>query len=473
MGVEKVTNKFFLSLLTILIVLSSVGFAASPFFFKGIAHVNGSLAPNGTIIEVFSPSTASTPISSVTIGEGQLAGLDLGKYVISFESDSGNNVSFKVNGIALIAANGTNTTNQTLGTEIVTTNFNLSINKSANTLACTFAVGCTGAFCVHSICRSASTFCGDAFCDSGESCSTDDSACSSGQACTNGCAATSSGGGGGGGGSSGGGGGGGGTTLPSVTQTINNIMADTPKSVLIAESKLPVSQVEITTSVSLTNVQLVIKEITQPSGVSPAIPAAAGNIYKHLDITSSASSTQLVKMKIKFSVTKSWLTANSIDLGKVVLNRLVGTTWIKLLTTKTGEDAVNVFYEAESPGLSVFAITGERSAAPPIFAVCGNNVFETGEECDELQLGGQTCASKGFESGTLKCTACKFDTSQCVSAQPETPVAPVERPSEGRPIELPPVTDIGGIILIVVILAVLLFVYKLHMKKTASSAGWS
>lgn len=57
----------------------------------------------------------------------------------------------------------------------------------ADGAACSAANECTNSFCVHSICRSASTFCGDAFCDSGESCSSDDSACASGEACTSGC----------------------------------------------------------------------------------------------------------------------------------------------------------------------------------------------------------------------------------------------------------------------------------------------
>lgn len=37
--------------------------------------------------------------------------------------------------------------------------------------SCTSATQCNNGFCVHSICRSSSPFCGDAFCDSGETCS--------------------------------------------------------------------------------------------------------------------------------------------------------------------------------------------------------------------------------------------------------------------------------------------------------------
>lgn len=48
--------------------------------------------------------------------------------------------------------------------------------------------------------------------------------------------------------------------------------------------------------------------------------------------------------------------------------------------------------------------------------VCGNGVLETGEQCEGSNLGGATCASRGFSGGTLSCTAsCAFNTSQCTS----------------------------------------------------------
>jgi len=53
----------------------------------------------------------------------------------------------------------------------------------------------------------------------------------------------------------------------------------------------------------------------------------------------------------------------------------------------------------------------------PATAVCGNGIRETGEACDGADLGGFTCASLGFKSGTLGCDAtCQLDPSQCVAA---------------------------------------------------------
>jgi len=50
-------------------------------------------------------------------------------------------------------------------------------------------------------------------------------------------------------------------------------------------------------------------------------------------------------------------------------------------------------------------------------AVCGNGVIEAEEQCDGVNLNEQTCVTKGFDGGTLSCTAtCQFDTSGCTDA---------------------------------------------------------
>lgn len=50
-----------------------------------------------------------------------------------------------------------------------------------------------------------------------------------------------------------------------------------------------------------------------------------------------------------------------------------------------------------------------------LVAGCGDGQIEVGEDCDTANLAGQNCATKGFSSGTLSCTAsCVFNTSACV-----------------------------------------------------------
>ena len=47
-------------------------------------------------------------------------------------------------------------------------------------------------------------------------------------------------------------------------------------------------------------------------------------------------------------------------------------------------------------------------------SICGNGVLDSGEQCDGVDLQGQTCASMGFGSGALSCSPlCTFGSGQC------------------------------------------------------------
>lgn len=45
--------------------------------------------------------------------------------------------------------------------------------------------------------------------------------------------------------------------------------------------------------------------------------------------------------------------------------------------------------------------------------VCGNAVIETGEQCEGVNFNGLTCASYGFDSGSLQCGGCQIVTTSC------------------------------------------------------------
>lgn len=57
-----------------------------------------------------------------------------------------------------------------------------------------------------------------------------------------------------------------------------------------------------------------------------------------------------------------------------------------------------------------FACSGTPSSCS---AICGNGMIHGSEECDGANLAGQTCVSRGYTSGTLRCSACSFDETGC------------------------------------------------------------
>jgi hypothetical protein len=51
--------------------------------------------------------------------------------------------------------------------------------------------------------------------------------------------------------------------------------------------------------------------------------------------------------------------------------------------------------------------------------ICGNDLAEDNEDCDNADLKGKTCETIGYASGTLSCLpSCDFDTSLCVPIVP-------------------------------------------------------
>jgi hypothetical protein len=73
-----------------------------------------------------------------------------------------------------------------------------------------------------------------------------------------------------------------------------------------------------------------------------------------------------------------------------------------------------------------------------ILTLCGNNMKETGEQCDGSDLGGASCASQSFSGGALSCTAsCVFNTSACTSGGGGGGGAPIVNPPTINPPRTP------------------------------------
>lgn len=371
-------RKILLITIAILLFAASLSFAVDPRFFKGYVFVNGSLGQSGTVVQVYL-NNASTATNGVILGQGNLNTTPEGWYTISFEAETGDNVTFKINGVPPIEANGTNTTAQpiTVGL-LVVENFNLSVNKSNTGSSCTYSSGCTSGFCVdgyccNTACSGACNLCNVAGAlgtctDSNAQCAGTTSACycsggscvacSSGYTCSsNSCSLISSGGGGGGGG------GGGAVVDEEDTQTVDSIKTSAPASFKIDEDKvddLKVEEVELEVNVEVSNASLTVKESSKPSGANIAISEDSGLVYKYLDITTNVPNTAISKAKIKFRVSKSWVDDNDIDKNTVVLKRYVDDDWASLETTMLREDDNYYYFEAATTGFSTFAVTGQK-----------------------------------------------------------------------------------------------------------------
>ncbi len=331
-------RKFYLAVI-VFIFLAGVAFSQSPpsaATWWGNVTINGANASDGTGVLAYNGSTL--------LAETTLGAFKTGAYLIGVNCSSGQGVHLKV--YDLSASNVT----CSLG---VKTELNLSVNTTANGVACNYAGSCTTGFCVDSYCCNSA--CGGA--------SEDCNVAGSLGTCTS--TATSSTGGGGGGG-----GGGGAVSAPAASESqtvVGTIAAGGTADVNFAKSAtLGVESIKITVKEQVSSVSVTVKETSKPAAASVAIESSSGSVYKYLDITPTVSNEKISSAKVQFKVPKTWFDTNSIDPATVVLKKNVVAGWVDLSTSQTKFDGTYYYYESTTTSFSTYAITGQKTQAAPV-----------------------------------------------------------------------------------------------------------
>jgi len=89
------------------------------------------------------------------------------------------------------------------------------------------------------------------------------------------------------------------------------------------------------------------------------------SVYKYLDIKLTANDSyvqedDLKSLEFKFKVEKTWIKDYKIDKETIRLIRYHDGIWQNLSTTLVNENETYVYYSAESPGFSTFAVVGSK-----------------------------------------------------------------------------------------------------------------
>ncbi|MBI2076533.1 MAG: PGF-pre-PGF domain-containing protein [Candidatus Aenigmarchaeota archaeon] len=138
--------------------------------------------------------------------------------------------------------------------------------------------------------------------------------------------------------------------------TIPSISKNTVALVNIPDAAADVTKVAFAVNNNVTNVSMTITKLDK----TPVAPVLSGKVFSYIQIDKNVADSDISSATIEFQIEKTWLNANKIDKGTVTLNRLSGSAWTRLITKQTGETATHAVYQAESPGLSIFAITGSE-----------------------------------------------------------------------------------------------------------------
>jgi len=172
-------------------------------------------------------------------------------------------------------------------------------------------------------------------------------------------------------GGGGGGGAGGGASSGSQSVIIATVTQGIPAIASFTDTLLYITKVNVTSSKSASNVKITVTNLNMsPIGIA----SPEGTLFKYADITTqNILSSDMEKVKIKFRVNISWYTANNLDPPTTKLNRYSNGVWSALRTVQvSSNDTTYYYFEADSPGLSTFAITASPKGTAPAPTVCSN-----------------------------------------------------------------------------------------------------
>jgi len=355
MNGKKLNLNIIFALILAVIVLPSV--YAVPVSWYGNVTINSNTSTDGAIVTAHINNSNSSYVQDV-VGTP-----DSGYYLLHVSCSVGDTVYFRVYNVSVNQSAQSCPTAGAAPAEL-----NLTMGTLANGAYCSYGPGCTNGYCVHNFCRSASTYCGDGYCDSGESCTAD-------------CGTSSSPGGGGGSGT---------TTAsdeeeivtedyvykPGTSLDINGVLQDsvakllgkkklTTKDVkdLMDNSNSIYSSFQTTRSITTTSSKSILTTTLKYSGINKIknlivydrVPKDFATSSSDITVTATGFRVEVVKTDPEFAFSYGELNPNQQVVIKYEVAGDVGTNLL------------------DDFSMEIYAESLEEAA------VCGNGICEAGE----------------------------------------------------------------------------------------------
>lgn len=123
---------------------------------------------------------------------------------------------------------------------------------------------------------------------------------------------------------------------------------------------MPIRQLDLEVARDVTDVEVTINVLTEkPAQVETTTDVVT---YRYIDISHTASDAEISSATLKFNVEKSWIYENGVGPGRITLDRYFDGKWNALSTKMISDEPDYYAYEAISPGLSIFRISGPAVA---------------------------------------------------------------------------------------------------------------
>ena len=157
------------------------------------------------------------------------------------------------------------------------------------------------------------------------------------------------------------------TPTPTPTQIVNETKPIEPieagENASVTFEKTDITRIIINANNTIRNAEITIRQIKKPANITNV----SGIPYCYFNITTTnLTAADITNATIEFKVNKTWINESNIDETTITLNRYsdINNNWSALPTSKIKEDNASLYFESETPGFSLFAISGEEKTAP-------------------------------------------------------------------------------------------------------------
>ena len=155
------------------------------------------------------------------------------------------------------------------------------------------------------------------------------------------------------------GGGGGYTIIAAVDRWSQGIR--TGENVTLSFDETAIYRIVVTAETDIPDLMVSTLQATRPG----SIPAPNGTVSGYVELTLYKVTYAAIRgVVIEFTVPLSWLAENGFEPAQVVLLRWQNGEWQEFPTEFVREDTGTAYYRAESPGLSLFAISAMEKSLP-------------------------------------------------------------------------------------------------------------
>lgn len=149
---------------------------------------------------------------------------------------------------------------------------------------------------------------------------------------------------------------------PTPTPAPTKIDIEAGENASVTFEKTDITRIIINANNTIHNAKVTIQQIEKPANVTNI----SGIPYRYFNVTTTnLTAADITNAIIEFRVNKTWLNESNVDETTIKLNRYsdINNNWNALPTSKVEEDNASLYFESETQGFSLFAISGEEKTA--------------------------------------------------------------------------------------------------------------